>query len=118
MRSSYNDSPRSNPSGTSGFERRRLARRADFASDRPALTQLAVARRGEVVADCSAAAELTGAQHNRLTQVLSRIYGRPVSVQLQIDPKLLGGLTVSVSDDVIDGTLSSRLTAARNRLPD
>src|SRR3984893_6099260 len=83
-----------------------------------ALAQLAVARRGEVVADCSAAAELTGAQHNRLTQVLSRIYGRPVSVQLQIDPKLLGGLTVSVSDDVIDGTLSSRLTAARNRLPD
>jgi ATP synthase F0 subunit b/ATP synthase F1 delta subunit len=90
--------------------------RADESVD--ALTQLAVARRGEVVANCSAAAELTGAQHNRLTQVLSRIYGRPVSVQLQIDPKLLGGLTVSVSDDVIDGTLSSRLTAARNRLPD
>jgi ATP synthase F0 subunit b len=83
-----------------------------------ALAQLAVARRGEVVADCRAAAELTGAQHSRLTQVLSRIYGRPVSVQLQIDPKLLGGLTISVSDDVIDGTLSSRLTAARNRLPD
>lgn len=83
-----------------------------------ALAQLAVARRGEVVADCSAAAELTGAQHTRLAQVLSRIYGRPVSVQLQIDPKLLGGLTISVSDDVIDGTLSSRLTAARNRLPD
>jgi F-type H+-transporting ATPase subunit b/F-type H+-transporting ATPase subunit delta len=83
-----------------------------------ALAQLAVARRGEVVANCSAAAELTAAQHNRLTQVLSRIYGRPVSVQLQIDRKLLGGLTVSVSDDVIDGTLSSRLTAARNRLPD
>jgi ATP synthase F0 subunit b len=90
--------------------------RADESVD--ALAQLAVARRGEVVADCSAAAELTGAQHNRLTQVLSRIYGRPVSVQLQIDRKLLGGLTVSVSDDVIDGTLSSRLTAARNRLPD
>jgi F-type H+-transporting ATPase subunit b/F-type H+-transporting ATPase subunit delta len=90
--------------------------RADESVD--ALAQLAVARRGEVVADCSAAAELTGAQHNRLTQVLGRIYGRPVSVQLQIDPKLLGGLTVSVSDDVIDGTLSSRLTAARNRLPD
>lgn len=83
-----------------------------------ALAQLAVARRGEVVANCSAAAELTGAQRNRLTQVLGRVYGRPVSVQLQIDPKLLGGLTISVSDDVIDGTLSSRLAAARNRLPD
>jgi ATP synthase F0 subunit b len=90
--------------------------RADESVD--ALAQLAVARRGEVVADCRAAAELTGAQHNRLTQVLSRIYGRPVSVQLQIDPKLLGGLTIAVSDEVIDGTLSSRLAAARNRLPD
>jgi ATP synthase F1 delta subunit len=83
-----------------------------------ALAQLAIARRGEVIADCSAAAELTDAQHNRLTQVLSRIYGRPVSVQLQIDPTLLGGLAISVGDEVIDGTLSSRLAAARNRLPD
>lgn len=83
-----------------------------------ALAQLAVARRGEVVAETKAAAELTDAQHNRLTDVLSRIYGHPVSVQLQTDPKLLGGLAISIGDEVIDGTLSSRLAAARNHLPD
>jgi ATP synthase F0 subunit b len=83
-----------------------------------ALAQLAVARRGEVVALVKAAAELSSAQRDRLGQVLSRIYGRPVCVELQIDPELLGGLAISVSDEVIDGALSSRLAAARNHLPD
>jgi F-type H+-transporting ATPase subunit delta len=41
-----------------------------------------------------------------------------VSVQVQVDPELLGGLSVSLGDDVIDGTLASRLAAAQNRLPD
>ncbi len=82
------------------------------------LAQLAVARRGEVVAHANAAAELSDAQLTRLTEVLSRIYGQPVSVQMEIDPKLLGGLSVSIGDEVIDGTLSSRIAAAKNRLPD
>ena len=83
-----------------------------------ALAQLAVARRGEIVAHVSAAAELSAAQRTRLTQVLTRIYNHPVSVQLNIDPSVLGGLSVAVGDEVIDGTLSSRLAAAVTRLPD
>ncbi|WP_192932014.1 F0F1 ATP synthase subunit delta, partial [Mycobacterium tuberculosis] len=54
----------------------------------------------------------------RLTEVLSRIYGHPVTVQLHIDAALLGGLSIAVGDEVIDGTLSSRLAAAEARLPD
>jgi F0F1-type ATP synthase delta subunit len=50
--------------------------------------------------------------------VLSRIYNHPVSIQLQIDPEALGGLSISVGDEVVDGTLASRLAAARTRLPD
>jgi ATP synthase F0 subunit b/ATP synthase F1 delta subunit len=82
------------------------------------LAEVAVARRGEVVAEVSAAAELSDAQRTRLTEVLSRIYGHPVTVQLQIDPELLGGLLISVGDEVVDGTLSSRLAAAKAQLPD
>ncbi len=82
------------------------------------LAQLAVARRGEIVAQVSAAAELSDAQRTRLTQVLTRIYNHPVSVQLNIDPSLLGGLSVAVGDEVIDATLSSRLAAAETKLPD
>jgi ATP synthase F0 subunit b/ATP synthase F1 delta subunit len=82
------------------------------------LAEVAVARRGEVAAQVNAAAELSDDQRARLTDVLGRIYGHPVTVQLQIDAELLGGLLISVADEVIDGTLSSRLAAARAQLPD
>ncbi len=82
------------------------------------LAEAAVARRNEVVAQVSAAAEPSDAQRTRITEVLSRIYGHPVAVQLQIDKELLGGLLISVGDEVIDGTLSSRLTAAEAQLPE
>jgi F-type H+-transporting ATPase subunit delta len=82
------------------------------------LAELAVARRGEVVAHVSAAADLSDAQRTRLTEVLTRIYGHPVSLQLHIIPQLLGGLNIAVGDEVIDGTLSSKLAAADTKLPD
>ncbi|UVO11074.1 F0F1 ATP synthase subunit B/delta [Mycobacterium sp. SVM_VP21] len=82
------------------------------------LAQIAVARRGELVAHVGAAAELSDAQRTRLNTVLSRIYSHPVRVQVGVDPALLGGLTISVGDEVIDGTLSSRLAAAKTQLPD
>jgi F-type H+-transporting ATPase subunit delta len=82
------------------------------------LAELAVARRGEVVAHVSAAADLSDAQRTRLTEVLTRIYGHPVSLQMHINQKLLGGLNIAVGDEVIDGTLSSKLAAAETKLPD
>ena len=66
----------------------------------------------------SAAADLSDAQRTRLTELLTRIYHHPVSVQLNVDPAVLGGLSVAVGDEVIDGTLSSRLAAAATKLPD
>lgn len=82
------------------------------------LAELAVARRGEVVAHVSAAAEPSDAQRSRLTELLTRIYGHPVSVQLHVDPELLGGLSITVGDEVIDGSIASRLAAAQTQLPD
>lgn len=82
------------------------------------LAELAVAHRGEIVAEVGAAAELTDSQRRRLSDVLTRIYHHPVSVQLIVDPELLGGLAVAVGDEVIDGTLYTRLAAAETKLPD
>lgn len=82
------------------------------------LAEVAVARRGEVIAQVSAAVEPSAAQRTRLAEVLRRIYGHPVTVQLQIDTALLGGLSIAVGDEVIDGTLASRLAAAEAQLPD
>ena len=82
------------------------------------LAQLAVARQGEIVAQVSAAADLSLEQRRRLTDVLTRIYRHPVSIHLTVDPELLGGLAVAVGDDVIDGTLAARLAEAATKLPD
>jgi ATP synthase F0 subunit b/ATP synthase F1 delta subunit len=82
------------------------------------LAELAVSRRGEGVAQVTAAAELSDAQRTRLTEVLSRIYGTDVSVQLEVDPAVLGGLLITVGEEVIDGSISARLAAARTGLPD
>ncbi|MEZ0353063.1 F0F1 ATP synthase subunit B/delta [Mycobacterium sp. pR1184] len=82
------------------------------------LAEVAVARRGEIVAAVRAAAELSDGQRTRLTEILGRIYGHPVTVQLEIDADLLGGLLIAVADEVIDGSLSSRLAAAEAQLPD
>jgi ATP synthase F0 subunit b/ATP synthase F1 delta subunit len=82
------------------------------------LAELAVARRGEIVAHVSAPVELSDAQRTRLTEVLTRIYGHPVSVQLDVDPEVLGGLSIAVGDEVIDGSIASRLSAAETQLPD
>jgi F-type H+-transporting ATPase subunit delta len=60
----------------------------------------------------------SGVNATRLTEVLTRIYGHPVSLQLHINPELLGGLNIAVGDEVIDGTLSSKLAAAEMKLPD
>lgn len=82
------------------------------------LAELAVARRGEVVAHVTAAADLSAEQRARLSEVLGRIYSHPVSIQLNVDPAVLGGLLITVGDEVIDGSISTRLDAARSGLPD
>lgn len=80
------------------------------------LVELAAARRERYVAYVTAPAPLTGRQERRLTAALWRIYGRQVSLQVAVDPELLGGLVVRVNDEVIDGSVLSRLSEVRQRL--
>lgn len=81
------------------------------------LAELAAARRNRSVAHVTAATPLTDAQERRLAQVLSTIFGRPVSVQVDLDPDVLGGLVIRVGDEVIDGSVATRLAKARQDLP-
>lgn len=80
------------------------------------LLEISAARRERSVARVVSATELTEAQSQRLSQALSTMYGRPISVRSAVDPRVQGGLQVKVGDEVIDGTVTSRLAAARAAL--
>jgi F-type H+-transporting ATPase subunit delta len=80
------------------------------------LSEVASRRRGQSVARVTTAVPLTAAQEQRLTDVLGRIYGRTVGLQVTVDPSVLGGLVVQVGDEVIDGSIAHRLEAAERRL--
>lgn len=80
------------------------------------IAELAAARREESVAHVRAAAELTAEQERRLADVLSRIYGRRVMVRVEIDPDVVGGLLIRIGDEVIDGSVASRLAKAHQEL--
>ncbi|TRW43411.1 F0F1 ATP synthase subunit delta [Georgenia yuyongxinii] len=80
------------------------------------VTELAAERRAHLVASVSSATPLTREQIERLAGILRRSYGRDVQVHVGVDPELVGGIRVQVGDDVIDGTLATRLADARRRL--
>lgn len=87
---------------------------AEIAIER--LSDVASHRRGQSVARVTTAVALTPAQEQQLTEVLGRIYGRTVGLQVTVDPSVLGGLVVQVGDEVIDGSIAHRLEAAERRL--
>lgn len=81
------------------------------------LSELAAARRDRYVAHVRTAVRLTGEQEQRLTDSLNRLYGRPISLQIELDTDLIGGLVVRVGGEVIDGSVAGKLAAARRQLP-
>jgi F-type H+-transporting ATPase subunit delta len=42
--------------------------------------------------------------------------GRPVELRVRIDPSLMGGMSVSIGDTVIDGSVRHRLDKLREAL--
>lgn len=90
-------------------------RHLDLAAEE--LAELAAARRDRYVARVSTAVALTDEQERRLADSLTRLYGRPMSLQVELDESLLGGLVVEVGGEVIDGSVAGRLAAAGRHLP-
>jgi len=71
---------------------------------------------GESVAVVRVARELPDGDLERLRTALTAQYGRDLHLNVVVEPELIGGLRVEIGDDVIDGTVASRLHDARRRL--
>ena len=71
---------------------------------------------GESVATVYVARPLADGDQQRLAAGLQRQYGRPVHLNIVVDPAVIGGIRVEIGDDVIDGTISSRLDDARRKI--
>lgn len=80
------------------------------------LSDLAASLRDQIVAHVRAAVELTSQQREQLASSLQRIYDKPVTVHVQVDPSLLAGVVVRVGDDLIDGSAVGRLQRLRQSL--
>jgi F-type H+-transporting ATPase subunit delta len=77
---------------------------------------IAARRREQLVAVVRSAVELTAAQRRRLADTLAATYGHQVHLNIVIDPAVVGGISVQIGDELIDGTAARRLAAVRRKL--
>jgi F-type H+-transporting ATPase subunit delta len=78
--------------------------------------EVAADQAGLGIAIVRSAAPLGAAQLGRLESILSARYGRKLSINQVIDDTLIGGVRISVGDDVIDGSVATRLADLRLQL--
>ena len=70
------------------------------------------ARRNRVIALVRVAAPLSAAQQERLSTALNNQVGQPVRINIEIEPAVIGGVSVKFADELVDGTVSNRLAGA------
>ena len=92
------------------------ARAGSFEKTLTGFGVVAADRRNRLVAEVRVAQSLDDAQATRLAAALGAKYGRDVHLNVVIDPSIVGGIAVSLGDDVVDGTMSTRLETARRQL--
>jgi F-type H+-transporting ATPase subunit delta len=78
--------------------------------------RLAAERRIQLVAQVMVAAPLTDEQSTRLAAALETQLGRRVHLNVELDPELVGGMTIHIGDTVFDGSIASRMADARRRI--
>ena len=72
--------------------------------------------RNLVVALVSSAIDLTAKQKSDLAAALSKQIGQAVRVNVETNPKVIGGVSIRFRDELIDGTVISRMAEASQAL--
>ncbi len=94
-----------------------LERRAgSLESELERVSELAARLRARRVAVVHVAAPLAPEHRDRLERALSVRAGGPVQMNIVVEPGLVGGIKVELGDEVVDGTVASRLEGAQRQL--
>ena len=80
------------------------------------LVARAAAERNEAVAEVRTAYPIDEDRRLRLAEALGRATGKHVTVKVDVDPAVLGGVAARVGDTVIDGTIRHRIEKLRESL--
>lgn len=75
-----------------------------------------LAERGIVMADVTTADPLDDEAQQAVRERLSDIAGKTVELRMHTDPEIIGGLIAQIGDEVIDGSVRTRLRRLRTRL--
>lgn len=84
-------------------------------ADLDRITEFAAQLRQRRLAVVRVAAPLSQDHRDRLERALAAQAGGPVQLNVVVEPGLVGGIKVEIGDDVVDGTVVSRLQAARRQ---
>jgi F-type H+-transporting ATPase subunit delta len=80
------------------------------------LSTLAAQRRNRLIAHVTTAVALSADEERNLGTALATVFGHDVRLEVIVDPALLGGLTVQIGDQIIDGSVARQLGEARRKL--
>ena len=73
-------------------------------------------RRNRLIAVIRVASVITDAQKSRLAAAIEKQVGQPIRVNIEIEPSILGGVSVKFADELVDGSVSNRLASAGRAL--
>lgn len=73
-------------------------------------------RRNRLIAHVRVATEITDAQKTRLATAIESLVGQPITINIQVDASIIGGVSVKFADELVDGSISNRLAGAGRAL--
>ncbi len=80
------------------------------------LAEAVAARKNRTIVHVKSAIALSKEQIDRITKSLSAQIGATVRLNVEIDPNILGGLSVRFGDELIDGSIATRIIGAERTL--
>ena len=73
-------------------------------------------RRNRLIAVVRTAVAMSDSQKGRLASAIEKQVGQPIRVNIEIDPTIIGGVSVKFADELVDGSVSNRLAHAGREL--